>query len=645
MKQTLHWNVSGIPPEARDAARAAATKEGLSVGDWLTKRILADRAPAAPAPGADSETPTGPRLVGLESETESSAPRIDDGLRMLADRMESSERAQNEIHRLLSEATRELQSTNRSQAEALQRIGERVDRIERNGDAASMRDAMRGLHHAVARLTEQIGKTTGDSAGQIAVLATSLEAMAVKIAAAREQSVRLERSIEERLNGFADAIRELDARVLPLQREPLSDARLDAAEARLSEAVSQQYATVSRNLEALALRLEAIDSTRDHGAVQEAIATLSRRFEATERRSKDMVAALQASVAEISARVARFEAPVTGEQNDNGHSPVQVESSVSAPAIDAWTPVVIPAGDADEETRSDAPGPLDYLAQARRAAQASGDANLPNPWQVPGADVSEEGNRFGRAAIRIVLLVLVMCAGFLLMRFFGPHFADVQPPTVNASALAGGPEFRALQARANLGSPAAELLLGLRFADGVGVPADYAEAARWLERAANKGEALAQYRLATLYEKGLGVPPDRRVAADWYAKAAQLGNLRAMHNLAIAFANGAGREKDFSEAARWFQQAAERGLSDSQFNLAVLYERGLGVDTSLAEAYKWYAIAASLGDTESATRVEALVSQIPAAQRAAADKAAQTFKAAPSRGEANEAPALAQVLS
>ena len=36
MKQTLHWNVSGIPPEARDVARAAANKEGVTVGDWLT---------------------------------------------------------------------------------------------------------------------------------------------------------------------------------------------------------------------------------------------------------------------------------------------------------------------------------------------------------------------------------------------------------------------------------------------------------------------------------------------------------------------------------------------------------------------------------------------------------------------------------
>ena len=41
MKHNLPWNVSGIPPEAREIARAPAAKEGVSVGEWLTRRILA----------------------------------------------------------------------------------------------------------------------------------------------------------------------------------------------------------------------------------------------------------------------------------------------------------------------------------------------------------------------------------------------------------------------------------------------------------------------------------------------------------------------------------------------------------------------------------------------------------------------------
>src|SRR5262249_38782934 len=40
MRAELPWTVAGIPPEAREAARAAARREGLSVGEWLTRRIL-----------------------------------------------------------------------------------------------------------------------------------------------------------------------------------------------------------------------------------------------------------------------------------------------------------------------------------------------------------------------------------------------------------------------------------------------------------------------------------------------------------------------------------------------------------------------------------------------------------------------------
>ena len=36
------WSVKGIDPRARDAAREAARREGLSLGDWLNKVILVD---------------------------------------------------------------------------------------------------------------------------------------------------------------------------------------------------------------------------------------------------------------------------------------------------------------------------------------------------------------------------------------------------------------------------------------------------------------------------------------------------------------------------------------------------------------------------------------------------------------------------
>ena len=41
----LPWNVAGIAPEAREAARASARREGLSVSEWLTRRDVTPQKP------------------------------------------------------------------------------------------------------------------------------------------------------------------------------------------------------------------------------------------------------------------------------------------------------------------------------------------------------------------------------------------------------------------------------------------------------------------------------------------------------------------------------------------------------------------------------------------------------------------------
>ena len=646
MKQTLHWNVSGIPPEARDVARAAANKEGLTVGDWLTRRILAERGPADPEPEAGPEEapevrPLGPRLVRLETDQDPVSRRIEESLRFLSKRIEVSERAQFEAQRTLSAAAAEIQTASRNQSEAFAQFAERIERVEKTSDTAPLREALRGLHQGVALLTDQIAKTSTESAGQVAVLASSVEAMALKIAAARDESVRLERVIEDRLNAVAERVKQMEERVqsAPAAQQVL-ETRIDAVEIRMREALSQHVVAVERDFATIIARLDEAEQVRGQGHIQETIATLNRRFESSERRSKEALAALQSGLSDATGRIGRLEVPTSGDP------PIEQKDETSALVHDLRAVPLADAEDEEEETSpaADTSGASEYLAQTRRAAQAA-DPTPASTWHVPSATRrTRETSRLARFVTQGFFLLLVMCTGFLLMQYLGPQLipSSLRPGAVAAPMSA---EMRALALKANQGVAGAELLLGLKYAEGDGIAKNDAEAAKWLQRAAEKGQALAQYRLGTLYEKGLGVPLDTKVAADWYAKAAEAGNVKAMHNLAVAYANGAGRETNYTEAARWFRSAAERGMADSQFNLAVLHERGLGVQTSLTDAYQWYAIAAAEGDTESSTRVEALMSQIPAAARDTADKAADGFKATAPDAGANEAPALPEVLN
>jgi localization factor PodJL len=204
---------------------------------------------------------------------------------------------------------------------------------------------------------------------------------------------------------------------------------------------------------------------------------------------------------------------------------------------------------------------------------------------------------------------------------------------------------RAIQ-MANAGNPIAQTVLGLHYLDGDGgAVANPVEAAKWLAKAAAQGQAVAQYRYGTLLERGQGISADPAKAVHWYLAAAAQGNRKAMHNLAVAYAEGTGGKKDMAEAAPWFAKAAALGLPDSQFNLAVLYERGDGVPQSLIDAYKWYAIAATQGDIGSRQRLSVLGTQLSAPDRAAAQRSAAGFHAAPLNRSANVAPEIGDLAN
>ena len=40
MKSNIPWSVKGIDPEAREAAKVAARRAGMTLGEWLNSLIL-----------------------------------------------------------------------------------------------------------------------------------------------------------------------------------------------------------------------------------------------------------------------------------------------------------------------------------------------------------------------------------------------------------------------------------------------------------------------------------------------------------------------------------------------------------------------------------------------------------------------------
>ncbi len=196
------------------------------------------------------------------------------------------------------------------------------------------------------------------------------------------------------------------------------------------------------------------------------------------------------------------------------------------------------------------------------------------------------------------------------------------PPAERLPDGIGGPVLRTAALK---GDPSAAYEIGVRYAEGKGVPASYDDAAKWYDRAAQAGVVPAVFRLGTLYEKGLSVKKDIDIARRYYLQAAERGNAKAMHNLAVLDADGGGKGANYKSASQWFRKAADRGVADSQFNLGILYARGIGVEQNLAESFKWFSLAAAQGDADSVRKRDDIAKRLDAQSLAAAKLAIQTF--------------------
>jgi hypothetical protein len=144
---------------------------------------------------------------------------------------------------------------------------------------------------------------------------------------------------------------------------------------------------------------------------------------------------------------------------------------------------------------------------------------------------------------------------------------------------------------------------------GIGVPVNYAEAARHFRTAAELNHAAAQFTLGWLYRNGWGVPQDHAEAVVWYQRAAAQNHADAQRNMGLAYRYGWGVPVDPTEALRWYRMAAEHNLAAAQHNIAVFHEEGLGVPKDLAEAERWYRMAATNGYKKAEAAIRRLAKQ------------------------------------
>jgi len=225
----------------------------------------------------------------------------------------------------------------------------------------------------------------------------------------------------------------------------------------------------------------------------------------------------------------------------------------------------------------------------------------------------------------------------------------------------------------NTASQHAQFRIGFIHSQGLGVPVNLAEAARWYTLSGNQGNTTAQNNLSVIYSTGgPGLVKNPTLALHWLKRAAEGQDARAMANLSYRYAEGDGVEKDpymaydlakrsaskddvygkfrlalcylnsigvplnVNEAVSLLEEVANNDdqfapRQTAQFLLAETYRSGEGVPAYDEEAYFWYLLAATGGDVEIAAdskeRIEQYQASLPSGSIASVQRRANSWRA------------------
>jgi TPR repeat protein len=175
-----------------------------------------------------------------------------------------------------------------------------------------------------------------------------------------------------------------------------------------------------------------------------------------------------------------------------------------------------------------------------------------------------------KSSILVVLCITVVISFLIGILDFFPFMStqnsahtgtDATAPANTNLIATDNYEAAALRPEAVIGNINAARKLGFLYAEGVDVPKNQAEAARWLQFAADHGDICAQ---AGQYEFGLAGAESKEMAFSLYTKAAQTGDDLAQYRLGLFYYNGFGVAKDDAQAKKWYQKAANQGNAEAE---------------------------------------------------------------------------------
>ena len=250
---------------------------------------------------------------------------------------------------------------------------------------------------------------------------------------------------------------------------------------------------------------------------------------------------------------------------------------------------------------------------------------------------------------------IALCGALLIALLAGNAFAATYEDALLAYNKGDfATALRLYRPLAKRGDTRAQEAIGRMYARGEGVPKNEAEAVRWFRRAnaeskalaaynrgdftaawrafrplAEKGQLLAQYVVGLMYANGQGVPRDYAQAMKWHRKAADQGEAKAQFSVGLMYFKGLGTKRDYAEAFKWYRRAADQGDPTAQYNLGAMYAKGEAGTRDPVAAQMYYSLAAARGLKAAAAAKATLAKSMSTSQIAEAEKRARAWHPKP----------------
>ncbi|MES1991619.1 MAG: peptidoglycan-binding protein [Pseudomonadota bacterium] len=322
MRSGVPWSVKGIEPEAREAAKQAARRAGVTLGAWLNQVIMDGGTDEVGLPDLDAAQPQAPQYAAPQPQAAPQAERVAIDMAPVAE-------AVRDIVNRVEQSERRTQDLARRMEQSVGMLAERLEHSERHVSERQMEDAMPmpdpraydPLERKISQLAERLEaaergrsvmgrKGFDDYKAQITTLEKAVSAVVDHLEAAEKRSDESLAEIRMSLSAVAgrvddreqqEAREEAAARARAMDETLLILAkRLEKMEGSVANVGGQ---AVDAALKAIAEKNDAERHKQTIDNLQQHLTEITHRLERAEKRTDDTLKTFEITVTGIARRL------------------------------------------------------------------------------------------------------------------------------------------------------------------------------------------------------------------------------------------------------------------------------------------------------------------------------------------------------